>query len=50
VPEGYISPGIYAWANVDYGRVLLEFGAVTGLLVVAWVLTHAKGERANESK
>jgi len=43
MPQGYISPGIYRWARLDYERVLLEFGALTGLLLVAWMLTYAEG-------
>jgi len=43
MPEGYISPGIYRWARLDYERVLLKFSALTGLLLVAWMLTYAEG-------
>jgi len=49
VPEGYISPGIYRWARLDYERVLLEFGALTGLLLVAWMFTYTRG-KSNEPK
>jgi len=38
-PDGYVSPLIFKSATVDYGRVLLELGALTGMLVVVWMLT-----------
>jgi hypothetical protein len=47
-PEGYISPFNYYSATIDYRRVFLEFGALTGLLLMAWMLTYAEG-RSNES-
>ena len=50
MPEGYISPATYGWATVDYNRVLVEFGALTGLLLATLVLTHAGGNRTNESE
>lgn len=38
-PEGYLQyPYKRATATVDYGRVLLEFGALTALLTVAWIV------------
>src|SRR6266849_237545 len=39
-PEGYIPPGVYQSAALDYGRVALEFGALTGLLLVAWMISY----------
>jgi len=49
-PEGYSQyPYKLATSNVDYGRVLLECGALTGLLLVAWMLTYAGG-KSNEPK
>jgi hypothetical protein len=36
-PTGYISPFAYKTAAIDYGRVGLEFGALTALLLIAWV-------------
>jgi hypothetical protein len=44
-PEGYLAyPYKQSTAEVDYGRVLLEFGALTGLLLVSWILTYAEGK------
>jgi len=40
-PEGYISTFVYKSATVDYGQVLLEFGALTGLLLVVWMPTSS---------
>jgi len=37
-PPGYISSFVYKQATVDYGRILLEFGALTGLLIMAWMI------------
>lgn len=36
-PAGYISPFAYKTASIDYGRVGLEFGVLTALLLIAWV-------------
>jgi hypothetical protein len=36
-PVGYISPFAYKTATVDYGRVGLEFGVLTALLLIAWI-------------
>jgi hypothetical protein len=41
-PNGYMSTRIYRWARVDYGRILLEFGTVTSLSLVAWLLVSAE--------
>jgi len=49
MPDGYIPPAIYRWARLDYERVLLEFGALTGLLLVAWMFTYTGG-KSNEPK
>ncbi len=38
-PEGYISSFVYASATVEYGRVSLEFGALTGLGIAGWAIT-----------
>jgi hypothetical protein len=38
-PDGYFPSLTYGSIKVDYGRVLLEFGALTGLLLVAWMIT-----------
>jgi hypothetical protein len=38
-PEGYILPVTYRWADLDYEKVLLEFGALSSLLLVVWMLT-----------
>ena len=43
-PDGYISTLIYKSATVDYGRVFLEVGALTGLFVTMWVLTAFTGQ------
>jgi hypothetical protein len=48
-PDGYIPPGIYRWARLDFERVLLEFGALTGLLLVAWMFIYTGG-KADEPK
>lgn len=44
VPSGYISPFAYKAATIEYGRVGLEFGALTGLALLAWVLAARGGQ------
>jgi hypothetical protein len=36
-PVGYISSFAYKTATIDYGRVGLELGALTALLLIVWV-------------
>jgi hypothetical protein len=46
-PEGYISPFAYKTAAIDYGRVGLEFGALTALALGVWMLTTLRTRHAN---
>ena len=40
-PEGYSSYSYkVATSTVDYGRILLEFGFLTALLLVTWMVTY----------
>jgi hypothetical protein len=49
VPEGYISPFAYKAATIDYGRVALEFGALTAILLVIWMFTAPFGRTRGHS-
>ena len=48
MPKDYISSFVYKSATVDYGRVGLEFAALSGLLLVAW-MANALGHRDSTS-
>jgi hypothetical protein len=49
VPEDYIESSVYRFATVDYGRVLLEFGALTGLLLMVWMITPSVPSTKDQS-
>jgi len=46
-PEGYSSYSYkVATSTVDYGRILLEFGFLTALLLVTWMVTYDRTTRS----
>ena len=44
-PAGNISPFAYKTASVDYGRVGLEFGALTVIFLVIWPFSILRAAR-----